>query len=146
MAHRIMLLPYLILSTCFLSTAISPLKDSQRGVLFNFQRKILLAERYINVRFVVPFPSIDISISSHLSTIASNLDSMWQVDTHLCQLNYTRMKSANLTINWTFRRTTDELENARNDLKKLVMDTNMLLADTREESESTRDKTNDLVL
>ena len=79
-------------------TSIAALRDSQRGILFNFDRKIVLAERYINSEFALPFLSLKASLQNYLNSVAATLDELWKIDTKLFQLNFTRMSKSNLTI------------------------------------------------
>ena len=119
-----------------LMTSIAALRDSQRGILFNFDRKILLAERYINAEFVLPFPSLNASLQNYLDKVAATLDDLWKVDTNLCQLNFTRMSKSNLTIEWTLKQTRYELQLAKRDLSELIKSAQTLLtpADTKRTS------------
>ena len=117
-------------------TSIAALRDSQRGILFNFDRNILIAERYINAEFVLPFPSLNASLQNYLDKVAATLDDLWKVDTKLCQLNFTRMSKSNMTIEWTLKQTRYELQLAKRDLSELIKSaqTPLTPADTKRTS------------
>ena len=120
-----------------LMTSFAALRDSQRGILFNFDRKILLGERYINAEFVLPFPSLNASLQNYLDKVAATLDDLWKVDTNLCQLNFTRMSKSNLTIEWILKQTRYELQLAKRDWQReLIKSAQTLLtpADTKRTS------------
>ena len=103
------------------------LQDSQRGILFNFQKKILLAERYTNVQFVLPFPILDARINEYLQSMAKSLDGLWQTDSHLCQLNFTVKRDLNISLDWTLKQAQQELRRAREDLSNLTDEAQSLL-------------------
>ena len=41
----------------------------KKGILFNDESKILLAEKFIPVQFLVPFPSFNFTLKSEIKTL-----------------------------------------------------------------------------
>ena len=108
-------------------------RDDQKGIILNFQRKILIAERYINAQFVLPYPALNASIKTYLDKVSSRLDDFWNIDTTLCPLNYTNLNKTSLTIEWTLKQARAELQFALQDLTDLKKSMAFLLPAEPEE-------------
>ena len=44
----------------------------ERGVFFQEETKILLAEKFVNAQFLVPYPKFDIQLTESLDKLAKN--------------------------------------------------------------------------
>ena len=64
-----------------------PLK---KGIIFLEDRKSLMAEKFTNVQFLLPFPKFSVSLKSELALLDA-LHVMWNMPTYNCYLNFTNM-------------------------------------------------------
>ena len=59
-------------------TSDGPLK---KGIIFNEDKKILLAENFVNVQFLSPFSMFDVQIQKDLTHLTTVLDTLFQMPT-----------------------------------------------------------------
>ena len=109
-------------------------EDSQRGILFNFKRKILVAEKFYNAEFVLPFPDLNTTFGNHLKDVSETLNSFWTTQTNLCPLNFTLLNSTNLSIHWTYDQAKTEYDLAIKELQFLRNDTKELLSTSEDQT------------
>ena len=88
----------LILFRPFLGNSLSPIcsfDDSdgplKKGIIFQENKKILVAEKFINVEFLLPFPKFAVYIKSDLEHLLSALTTMWDMPTFISYLNFTNV-------------------------------------------------------
>ena len=62
---------------CHYSLQAIPSANPTEGILFNYQQTILLAEKFVNIQVVLPFPRFDDSLSQYLTDIAAKLQELW---------------------------------------------------------------------
>ena len=65
-------------------TSDGPLK---KCIIFHEDKKILLAEKFVNAQLFLPFPMFDVHIQKDLTHLTSVLDTLWQMPTYNCNLN-----------------------------------------------------------
>ena len=63
--------------------------EKGKGVLFNWERTVLLAERFEPVEFVVPLPVYSVNVASDIARAASLLRQLWNRPTFDCDLTGT---------------------------------------------------------
>ena len=102
----------------------------QSGILFNFQQKVLVAEKFVNIKFVLPFPPYNTLLSIYLSEIAKKLSQKWTTPTQICQLEYTDKHISTTSAEWIYNVTNTEHNRAKADPGKLVIETEKLLSPT----------------
>ena len=93
-----------------------------KGIFFNEETKILLAEKFINVQFLVPFPRFEMTHISSVDQIAQSLQNMWQTPTYFCYLNFTNTSEVDFKMDWLLKETTKEISFAQADLLKIKSD------------------------
>ena len=100
MAFLFLFLPYLAITR----SPIAAFDDSdgplKKGIIFHENKKILLAEKFINVEFLLPFPQFAVSIKSDLAHLLTILDSMWDMPIFNCYLNFTNTSMQGFDVNW----------------------------------------------
>ena len=101
-------------------TSDGPLK---KGIIFHEDKKILLAEKFINIQFLLPFPQLDIHIQQELTTLTSVLDKMWEMPTYNCYLNFTNLTMEGFNVNWLLHEVQKEINAATLDLHKMHLET-----------------------
>lgn len=71
----------------FLALCVEPNQELlSKGVIFHHEGKILLTEKFVNVKFLVPFPSLNIELQP-VDELLSNLQAMWQTPSVVCPLD-----------------------------------------------------------
>ena len=70
-------------------TATPSSAEKGKGVLFNWERTVLLAERFEPVEFVVPLPAYSVHVASDIARAASLLRELWDKPTFDCDLSGT---------------------------------------------------------
>ena len=93
-----------------------PLK---KGIIFHEDRKILMAEKFINVQFLLPFPQFSVSLKSDLARILTALHSMWDMPTYNCYLNFTNTSTKGFDINWLMAEVQKEVNASDSSLAQL---------------------------
>ena len=58
------------------------------GIIFNQVTKVLLAEKFKNVDFPVPFPKIEMNVSAELGAYINKLAPLWDGSSWQCHLDY----------------------------------------------------------
>ena len=101
-------------------TSDGPLK---KGIIFHEDKKILLAEKFINVQFLLPFPKLDIYIKEDIATLTSVLDQLWELPTYNCYLNFTNLTMEGFNVDWLLKEVQKEIQAATLDLVKLQTET-----------------------
>ena len=51
----------------------------RKGIMFNEESRILLAEKFIPVQFLVPFPKYNFSMKTELTELHKNLNNKWKL-------------------------------------------------------------------
>ena len=100
-------------------TSDGPLK---KGIIFHEDKKILLAENFINIQFLLPFPQLDIHIQQELTTLTSVLDKMWEMLTYKCYINFTNLTMEGFNVNWLLNEVQKEINAATLDLHKMHLE------------------------
>ena len=75
----------------------------ERGVFFHEETKLLLAEKFVNAQFLVPYPKFDIQLTESLDKVAKELQNMWQMPTYRCYLNFTNTGENECKVDWLLK-------------------------------------------
>ena len=108
-----------------------------KGIFFNEETNILLAEKFINVQFLVPFPRFEMTLISSVDQIAQSLQKMWQNPTYFCYLNFTNTSEVDFKMDWLFKETEKEISFAQTDLLKIKSDVASFLKGKQENQKDT---------
>lgn len=125
---------YILFSIIISISAVFP-SDNGKGILFNFKQKILLAEKFINVRFLAPFPVYDQVIEKHLENITASLEKLWEFKNYGCNLNYTDTRDDKLRTTWLIKGVEQEHTAAKRDIAQLKVEIMDLLNLDKQEAE-----------
>ena len=106
-------------------TSDGPLK---KGIIFHEDKKFLLAEKFVNVQFLLPFPAFGIQIQTDIKELTTLLETMWDRPTYKCDLDYTNLTMKNFNIDWLVNEVQKEIDGANVDLAKLHSETAFFLA------------------
>ena len=103
----------------------------EKGILFHERSKILLAEKFIRVEFLVPFPSYNFDLKPDIEILIENLSNMWDLPSIFCPLNFSSHFSSNssaFNVHWMLRQIEAEITEAQNDVTVLRNETAMFLS------------------
>ena len=99
-----------------------------KGVIFHETSKILVAEKFVNVQFLLPFPKFDAHIQSELKNITTTLQTMWDMDSLLCHLQYNNKTTDHFQVNWiVVSEVQKEIDAAEIELEQLQLEIQSLL-------------------
>ena len=88
----------------------------EKGIIFNEETKVLLAEKFVPVQFLIPFPSFNFSMKSDVEKMLSKLQAMWNLPAVSCKLDFSTSFNTNSTpynINWILNQTTHQIEKSQ---------------------------------
>ena len=100
------------------------------GIIFNHVTKILLAEKFINVDFLVPFPKFEMNVSAELSAYINKLAPLWDASSWQCHLDYSTNFNKNdstFDIDWLLHQVENEVTLAEKELEVLRIYTSSFL-------------------
>ena len=102
----------------------------ENGIIFNHETKILLAEKLINVEFLVPFLNLDIQLHEHLNESVHTLQQLWKEPSIFCDLTFSSNFTTNdsvFDIDWILHHVQKESQLASTDLQNLRNEISILL-------------------
>ena len=114
----------------------NPNEIQEKGVLFHERSKILLAEKFIKVEFLVPFPTYDFALKPDIVALMAKLASMWELPSVFCPLDFSSHFSTNSTpfnVTWMLKQIETEIYTAELDVALLRNETAMFLSSTAAE-------------
>ena len=103
----------------------------QKGILFHERGNILLAEKFVPVEFMIPFPTYDFSLKNDIETTIARLSSMWDLPSIFCPLNFSSSFNSNSTsfnVNWILVQINTEINEAAKDVQLLRNETSAFLS------------------
>ena len=109
----------------------NPNEIQEKGVLFHERSKILLAEKFIKVEFLVPFPTYDFALKPDIVALMAKLASMWELPSIFCPLDFSSQFSTNSTpfnVTWMLKQIENEIATAELDVALLRNETAMFLS------------------
>ena len=89
--------------------------ESQKGIDFINQQKLLLAEKFVNIKFLVPFPRLNVSLENHFRNLSLLLKNSWNDYSFGCQLDH--MITNETSLNFEYR-----LHQTENGFKSVQLD------------------------
>ena len=107
----------------------------EKGVLFHERSKILLAEKFIRVEFLVPFPPDDFDLKPEIEHLLETFSDMWTLPSLFCPLNFSTQFSTNsssFNVQWMLRQIESEITDAQLDVEVLRNETSMFLSPPQE--------------
>ena len=91
----------------------------ENGIIFNHVTKILLAEKFINVDFLVPFPRFEMDLRAELRTYIDKLGQLWTSPSWQCHLDYSsgfKKNDSTFDIDWLLHQVENEVTLAEQEL------------------------------
>ena len=100
------------------------------GINFNHVTKILLAAKFINVDFLVPFSKFEMNVSAELGAYINKLAPLWDASSWQCHLDYSTNFQKNdsaFDIDWLLHQVENEVTLAEKELEALRIYTSSFL-------------------
>ena len=100
------------------------------GIMFHEESKILLAEKFSNIEFLVPFPKYTFEVKTRIVKRLQTLADMWATPTIFCPMDELRPFNASskpVNVNWLCTKLLAELQAAKNDVFEMGNETATLL-------------------
>ena len=100
------------------------------GIIFNHVTKTLLAGKFINVDFLVPFPRFEMIVSAELGAYINKLAPLWDASSRQCRLDYStnfQKIASTFDINWLLHQVENEVTLAEKELEALRIYTSSFL-------------------
>ena len=86
--------------TCRFNTTV---EITETGIIFHKESKIILAEKFVNVQFLVPFPKCNFTMKRTMRNYLSKLSEKWRTPSIKCPLDFsTNFNSTTdpFNLNW----------------------------------------------
>ena len=102
----------------------------EKGILYNEVSKILLTEKFIRVKFLVPFPIYDFTMRPDNEKMIQQLSLMWETPSLFCPLNFSSQFATNTSgfdVHWMLHQIDNEISAAQLDLSLIRKETAMFL-------------------
>ena len=107
----------------------------EKGIIFNEETKILLAEKFVPFQFMVAFPSYNFSLKPELNTLLRRLDDMWKLPSIRCPLDFSSSFNGNASsfnVNWIMSKIEKEVNKSRLDVQLIRNETSTFLQNSDE--------------
>ena len=102
----------------------------ERWVFLHEETKILLAEKFVNAKFLVPYPQFDIQSTESLDRVARELQNMLEMAIYRCYLNFTNTSENEFKVDWLLKERKKEISFADKDLNKMKHEVSSFLKGT----------------
>ena len=102
----------------------------EKGIIFNEETKILLAEKFVPVQFMVPFPSYNFSLKPELNTLLRRLNDMWKLPSIKCPLDFSSSFNGNASsfnVDWILSKIEREVNKSSLDVQLIRNETSTIL-------------------
>ena len=94
----------------------------ENGIIFNHVTKISLAEKFINVDFLVPFPKFELDLRAELGAYIEKLGKLWASPSWQCLLDYStnfQKNDSTFDVDWLLHQVENEATLAEKELDAL---------------------------
>ena len=94
----------------------------ENGIIFNHVTKILLAEKFINVDFLVPFPKFELDLHAELGAYIEKLGKLWASPSWQCHSDYStnfQKNDSSFDVDWLLHQVGNEFNLAEQELDAL---------------------------
>ena len=111
------------------------------GIIFHKESKIILAEKFVNVQFLLPFPKYNFTMKSTMRNYLSKLSEKWRTPSIECPLDFsTNFNSTTepFNLNWLLDMIEDKAEAAKQEAQAIRTDTSRFL--NKNQLDSTRNR------
>ena len=114
---------------------------TETGIIFHNESKIIVAEKFVNVQFLVPFPKYNFTMKRTMRNYLSKLSEKWRTPSIKCPLDFsTNFNSTTepFNLNWLLNMIEDKAEAAKQEAQAIRTDTSRFLNKNQLDSTRTR--------
>ena len=114
-----------------------------KGILFHKESQIVLAEKFVNVEFLVPFPQYDFDMKKQVEDMLEKLATMWTQPSTICPVNFSAPFNSSkkpFNLDWMLSKITNETEAAENEVNDMRSVTAKFLSPEEENGQRNRQK------
>ena len=100
------------------------------GIIFHKESKILLAEKFVNVQFLIPFPKYNFTLKTAMRNYLNKLSEKWRTPFIECPVDFsTNFNSTTdpFNLNWLLDMIEDKAEAAKQEAQAIRTDTSRFL-------------------
>ena len=101
-----------------------------KGVIFQENSKFILAEKFVPVEFLIPFPRYNFTVKTDLEKLLKDLKNMWHQSSYFCPLNFSTNFQSNTTgfnFDWILQQIDAEVAIAKSEVRYLLNETEHFL-------------------
>ena len=84
--------------------------ESQKGIDFIYQQKLLLAEKFVKIQFLVPFPRLNVSSENQFRNLSLLLKNSWNDYSFGCQIDHMITNETSLNFDCLLPHTENEFK------------------------------------
>ena len=98
----------------------------KKGILFTEESKIVIAEKFIPVQFLVPFPSYNFTLKTEIKDMLAQLNEMWKLPSVHCPLDFSSPFHTNdsyFNVDWMFQKIQNEVNQLKVEIEQLRNET-----------------------
>ena len=88
-------------------------KESQKGIDFIYQQKLLLVEKFVNIQFLVPFPKLNVSFVNQFRNFSLLLKNSWNDCSFGCPLDHMLANKTSLNFDYLLHHTENEFKSVQ---------------------------------
>ena len=107
--HSLMSMVHLQTPVLPYDTSDGPLK---KGIIFHEDKRILLAEKFVNIQFLLPFPQFNVQFQKELTHLTSVLETLWKMPSYNCNLKFTNLSMEGFNVDWLRKEVQNEIDAA----------------------------------
>ena len=111
------------------------------GIIFHQESKILLAEKFVNVEFLLPFPKYNFEWKAEIAKLLSKLGDKWKIPSASCPLDsslpFNSTKDA-FSVDWLGKKINEEVTLVQRETDLIRNETAKLLYKPQEKSNRVR--------
>ena len=93
-----------------------------KGILFHKESKILFAEKFVNVQFLVPFPKYNFTMKTQVEDMLAKLAEMWSQPSAECPLDFSQPFNSShkpFNLNWMLAKIQNETNAAQQEVEHM---------------------------
>ena len=90
--------------------------ESQKRIDIIYQQKLLLAEKFVNIQFLVPFPRLNVLLENQFRNLLSLLKNSWNDFSFGCQLDHMITNETSLNFDYLLHHRENEFKSVQLDI------------------------------
>ena len=93
-----------------------------KGIVFHQSSKIILAEKFVNVEFLLPFPEYNFTTRKSIHEMLQTLTNMWKMNSSLCPLDFSTKFNTTadpFNLNWMLEKLENEINETKNEVEQI---------------------------